>query len=257
MRIAIITLFPEVFTYLEKSIIKRARDKGLVEFIFINPRDFTTDRHRTVDDIPYGGGAGMVLKPEPIYKAVFYLRNQMGIKGNVLLTTPQGVTFNQDMADQLSKKEEIILICGHYEGFDERIRKLADIELSIGDYVLSGGELAAQVIIDSVVRLIPGAIDQESAANESFSSSILDFPHYTRPPVFEGMAVPEVLLSGHHKKIEEWRSKEAIRRTLLRRPDLIEKAVLSDKEMKILDQVFKEELESKKDKPESSSSLLL
>ncbi|MCE1247703.1 MAG: tRNA (guanosine(37)-N1)-methyltransferase TrmD [Firmicutes bacterium] len=257
MRIAIVTLFPEVFTYLEKSIIKRARDKGLVEFIFINPRDFTTDRHRTVDDIPYGGGAGMVLKPEPMYKAVFYIRNQLGLKGNVVLTTPQGSTFNQDIAKQLSEKEEIIFICGHYEGFDERIRKLADMEISIGDYVLSGGELAAQVIIDSVVRLIPGAIDEESAANESFSSNLLDFPHYTRPPVFEGMAVPEVLLSGHHKKIEEWRKKEAIRRTLVRRPDLIEKTVLSDKEMKILDEVFKEELESGKSGSASDSGFLL
>ena len=253
MQITIVTLFPEVFTYLSSSIIKRARDWGLIKIDFVNPRNFTDDKHRTVDDIPYGGGAGMILKPEPFFKALFHIRQNAEDPGDVIMATPQGEIFNQRMAHRLSEKKHLIFFCGHYEGFDDRIRRLVDDEISIGDYVLTGGELPVQVIIDSVVRLVPGVIMEESAARESFHNSLLDYPQYTRPPVFQGMTVPEILLSGHHKKIEHWRKKEAIRRTLVRRPDLIEKAVLNDEEKKALEDVFGEELERDSKKGEGNS----
>lgn len=242
MQISIITLFPEVFTYLDFSIIQRARKKGIIKISFVNPRDFTEDKHRTVDDVPYGGGRGMVLKPEPVYKAINHVKQNGQEECFVILTTPQGILLDQSIARELSLKKHLIFLCGHYEGFDERISNTADMEISIGDYVLTGGELPAQVIIDTTVRFIPGVIDQESAENDSFYNSLLDFPHYTRPPEFDGMKVPNVLLSGHHAKIEEWRKREAIKRTLVRRPDLLEKAHLTEEEKKILEDILVEEI---------------
>ncbi|MCD4784184.1 MAG: tRNA (guanosine(37)-N1)-methyltransferase TrmD [Candidatus Eremiobacteraeota bacterium] len=242
MIISIITLFPEVFTYLDFSIIQRARNKGIAEINLVNPRDFTGDKHRTVDDMPYGGGRGMVLKPEPIYKAINHVKQDERGESFVILTSPQGILFDQSIARELSLKKHLVFLCGHYEGFDERISNAADMEISIGDYVLTGGELPTQVIIDAVVRLIPGVIEQESAEKDSFSNSLLDYPHYTRPQEFEGTKVPDVLLSGHHAKIEEWRKKEAIKRTLVRRPDLLEKAHLTEEEKKILEEVLIEEM---------------
>ncbi|MHC9541948.1 MAG: tRNA (guanosine(37)-N1)-methyltransferase TrmD [Vulcanimicrobiota bacterium] len=222
MRIDIITIFPEIFTPLEKSIVKRAREAGLVEIVIHNLRDYTSDFHRTVDDAPYGGGAGMVMKIEPLFKALSRIRGENPEEAHVLLTSPQGKTFSQSMAVLLSEKKRIILICGHYEGIDERVAQhLCDDEVSIGDYVLTGGELPAMVIIDAVVRLLPGVIDEESLKSESFSEKMLDFPQYTRPREFQGWAVPDVLLSGNHKEIERWRREKRLEKTRARRPDLL------------------------------------
>lgn len=222
MLIQILTLFPEMFTGpFENSIIKRAREQKLIEFRWLNFRDYTTDKHRMVDDIPYGGGSGMVLKPEPIFRCMQFAK-QATPNAFVILLTPQGTVFNQRIAGELACKEHLIFICGHYEGFDERIRAWVDMELSIGDYVLTGGELAAMVISDAVARLVPGVLGSaESAVKDSFTDNLLDFPQYTRPVEFEGMVVPEVLLSGHHANIEKWRREQAILRTAQRRPDLL------------------------------------
>jgi tRNA (guanine37-N1)-methyltransferase len=238
LNISILTLFPEMFDGpLTSSIMRRAADSGIVSFNRVNYRDYATDRHRTVDDTPYGGGAGMVLKPEPIFRAVDDLIERTGNRPYTILTTPQGETFHQRIAEELAQKSEILFICGHYEGYDERIRTLADRELSIGDFVLTGGELAAAVMIDATVRLIPGVLgDQTSAVHDSFSQELLDFPQYTKPPVFRGMEVPEVLLSGHHARIEAWRREQALLRTAKRRPDLIREANLSPKEQEWLRQ---------------------
>lgn len=224
MLIQILTLFPEMFAGpFENSIIKRAREQKLIEFRWLNFREYTTDKHRMVDDIPYGGGSGMVLKPEPIFRCLQYAR-EAAPNPYVILLTPQGVVFNQRIAGELARHEHLIFICGHYEGFDERIRAWVDLELSIGDYVLTGGELAAMVVSDAVARLIPGVLGSaESALNDSFTDNLLDYPQYTRPAEFEGMAVPEVLLSGHHANIEKWRREQAILRTAQRRPDLLKK----------------------------------
>ena len=217
-----ITLFPEVFAPLDSSIIKRAREKELVHIFLHHLRDFTHDRHRTVDDAPYGGGSGMVLKIEPIYEALQYLSGQDARRGRVILLSPQGKMFDQDVARSLLTQERLILICGHYEGIDERVAEyLCDDELSIGDYVLTGGELAAMVVMDAVIRLIPGVIDEESALYESFNEGMLDYPHYTRPRDFRGMTVPEVLLSGNHREIERWRNEQKREKTGKKRPDLI------------------------------------
>lgn len=222
MRIDIITIFPEIFTPLEKSIVKRARESGHVEIVIHNLRDYTSDFHRTVDDAPYGGGAGMVMKIEPLFKALSRIRGENPEEAHVLLTSPQGKTFSQSMAVLLSEKKRIIMICGHYEGIDERVAQhLVDDEVSIGDYVLTGGELPAMVIIDAVVRLLPGVIDEESLKSESFSENMLDFPQYTRPREFQGWAVPDVLLSGNHKEIERWRREKRLEKTRARRPDLL------------------------------------
>ncbi len=219
----IITIFPQVVSsYLQEGILRRASQKGLLDVKVYNLRDYATDKHKTVDDYPYGGGPGMVMKVEPFYRAVSTLRSD-GIDRHVILTTPQGAVFNQERAAQLAAlKKRIVVLCGRYEGIDERVRLLmVDDELSIGDYVLTGGELAALVIVDSVARLVPGVLgDEESAANDSFEDGLLDCPHYTRPPEFMGLRVPDILLSGDHKKIEEWRKLEALKRTLKRRPDL-------------------------------------
>lgn len=232
----VITIFPAIFdAYLGESIIKRALHRGLLDVRVYNLRDFTTDKHRTVDDYPYGGGPGMVMKIEPIYNAVQAIKSD-GIERLTVMLSPQGKVYNQETAEALSREDRrILFICGRYEGIDERVRvSLVDEEISIGDYVLTGGELAALVIIDSIARLIPGVLgDEGSAKEESFTSGILDYPHYTRPPEFNGMKVPDVLLSGNHKEIWKWRRREAIRRTLMKRPDLLEKAKLSVEDYEI------------------------
>lgn len=221
MRIDILTLFPNMFKgVFEESIIKRAIDLNKVEINLINFREFTKDAHNKVDDTPYGGGAGMVLMPQPIFDCVKSLRND---SSKVILLTPDGDLFNQEKAYSLAKEKHVILICGHYEGFDERIRSICDMEISIGDYVLTGGEIPAMAIADSVVRLLPGVINEDSSNNDSFNHNLLDYPTYTKPRVYEGMEVPEVLLSGDHKKIAEYRKNESIKRTKKRRPDLLKK----------------------------------
>ena len=220
MKVDVLTLFPEMFAGpLDVSIIRRAREAGLLDLRIQNLRDFTHDRHQTVDDRPFGGGPGMVLKPEPLFEAIERLA---GEKTRVILTSPAGRVFSQAVAQELARYEHLLFICGSYEGVDERvIEALVDDEISIGDYVLTNGGLAAMVIVDAVTRLIPGALgDEESAVQESFSQGLLEYPHYTRPAEFRGMNVPEVLLSGHHAEIEKWRLEQAKARTAKRRPDL-------------------------------------
>lgn len=221
MKIDVITLFPGMFAGpLDESIIRRARDQGLLDLRIFNLRDWAQDRHKTVDDRPFGGGPGMLLKPEPIFAAVEALAVE---RTQVILLSPQGRTFNQSVARELSAHEHLLLVCGSYEGFDERIREaLADDELSIGDYVLTNGALPAMVIVDAVTRLLPGVLgDDASSSEESFSHGLLEYPHYTRPAEFRGMKVPDVLLSGHHAEIEKWRRAQAQERTMKRRPDLL------------------------------------
>jgi tRNA (guanine37-N1)-methyltransferase len=221
MRIDVLTLFPKMFeNVLGESILKRAQAKGLAEIRVHNLRDWTSDAHRSADDKPFGGGAGMVKKVEPVYEAL----EELSGKSKVILLTPQGKRLEQGLVKRLAKEKRLVLICGHYEGVDERIRELADEEISIGDYVLTCGELPALVLIDSVVRLIPGVLgDDESAKFESFENGMLEYPQYTRPAVFKGKSVPQVLLSGNHKNIEDWRKREALKRTRERRPDLLRK----------------------------------
>lgn len=222
MKIDVLTLFPKMFTgFLNESIIKRAITDKKVEINIHNIRDYSLDPHKKVDDYSYGGGAGMVLMPQPIFDAVLSLKKQ---NSHVILLTPQGKIYNQKEAYNLSKHEHIILICGHYEGFDERIRTIADVEISIGDFVLTGGEVASMAIIDSTVRLIDGVINKESHINDSFNNNLLDYPVYTHPYEYKGMKVPDVLLSGHHENIQKWRLEQQIKRTKERRPDLIEKS---------------------------------
>ena len=221
MKIDILTLFPEMFEgFLNTSIIKRAISDNKVTINIHNIRDYSLDPHKRVDDYQFGGGAGMVLMPEPIFRAVDDLKNDDSI---VILMTPQGEKFEQNIAYELKKEKHIIIICGHYEGFDERIRTLADREVSIGDYVLTGGELPSMVVTDTIVRLIDGVIDEESHLNDSFNNNLLDYPVYTKPQNFRGMEVPEVLLSGHHENIRKWRLEQSEKRTLERRPDLLKK----------------------------------
>lgn len=222
LKIDILTLFPNMFDgVFQESILKRAIDDGKIEINLINFRDFTNDPHNKVDDTPYGGGAGMVLMAQPIFDCVKSIRRE---NSKVILLTPDGIPYKQKMAYDLCREEHLILICGHYEGFDERIRSICDMEISIGDYVLTGGEVPAMVLVDSVARLIPGVINERSHLGDSFSESyLLDYPTYTKPRVFEGMEVPEVLVSGDHKRIAEYRLEESIKKTKLRRPDLLEK----------------------------------
>lgn len=220
MKIDILTLFPKMFDgFLSESIIKRAINDSKVIINIHNIRDYSLDPHSKVDDYGYGGGAGMVLMPQPIFDCVDALRTDESF---VILMTPQGVRYTQKQAYEFTLKKHLIIICGHYEGFDERIRTLADIEVSIGDYVLTGGELASMVITDSVVRLLDGVITSESHINDSFNNNLLDYPVYTKPVSFRGMDVPEVLLSGHHENIRKFRLEEQIKRTMKRRPDLFE-----------------------------------
>ncbi len=220
IQFTVLTLFPEMFTPLNESILKRAQEAGLVKIQFVNFRDYAISKHKNVDDVPYGGGAGMLLKPEPIFAAIRDLPQPCG-RRRIILMSPQGDVFRQEKAKEWSEQEELVFICGHYEGFDERIRELADEEVSLGDYVLTGGELAAMVMIDAVVRLIHGVLGEGTSAEEdSHSNSLLEYPQYTRPADFEGRQVPGILLSGHHALIKRWRRKESLRRTFLRRPDL-------------------------------------
>jgi tRNA (guanine37-N1)-methyltransferase len=225
MRFDIITIFPELFPGLVQcGIIRRAVQSGLVDIRIVNLRDFTKDRHRSVDDRPYGGGEGMIFMPEPLYEAIEFCRGQeRGSKSQVVLLTPQGKTWSQNLAAEFATIPHQILICGRYEGVDQRvIDTLVDREVSIGDFILSGGEIPAMVVLDSVVRLIPGALGcSDSAVNESFSTGLLDFPQYTRPAEFRGQSVPEVLLSGDHAKIEKWRKEQALEKTKRARPELI------------------------------------
>jgi len=290
LTIDVIALMTAPFeSYWNESIMKRAIDAGLVECHITNLREFTTDRHNTVDDMPYGGGVGMVMKPEPIFRAVEAMKKGIrgsdvecymkcsqnveieedvsnrtalndncekpdeyqdisdwdGIKKKVIVLAPTGERFTQKIAEKLSKCDHLIFICGRYEAMDERVHDgIVDMELSMGDYILTGGELAALSVIDSTVRLIPGAIGGEGAIDsESFSCGYLEYPQYTRPPIFRGMAVPEVLLSGNHKKIEKYRITEGLRRTIKRRPDLIDRDNLSSSEMSILDSLLKDSVD--------------
>jgi len=242
MQFEVFTLLPEVFPpYLESSILQRARQRGLIEVRMHNIRDYTLDKHHTTDDIPYGGGGGMVMKPEPIFYAV---ESVLGPKPDcpIILLTPQGHVFNQRMAAQISLYEKIALICGRYEGIDERIRRhLVTDEISIGDYVLTGGEIPALILIDAISRFIPGVLgDPDGAMDDSHASGLLEYPHYTRPPEFRGWTVPEVLLSGDHAKINQWRREQSLRHTLERRPDLLDKAQLSEADKKLLERIKKQ-----------------
>ncbi len=240
MKCEVITIFPEIFHgYLNTGILKRALQKKLIKVSVHNLRDYTKNRHRTVDDYPYGGGAGMVMKPEPFFAAVETISPKK-TERRVIMLSPIGKKFDQNIAEELSEeKRRLVFLCGRYEAIDERVKiSLVDNEISIGDYILTGGELAALVIIDAIARIIPGVLgDEQSAKEDSFSSGILDYPHYTRPPLFRDMAVPEVLLSGNHKDILQWRKKESLRRTLERRPDLLEKRILSIEDNKILNEL--------------------
>ncbi|MBI4683095.1 MAG: tRNA (guanosine(37)-N1)-methyltransferase TrmD [Nitrospirae bacterium] len=239
MKCDVLTIFPDIFdSYLNESIIKRARANNLLDVTLFNIRDFSSDPHRTVDDSPFGGGAGMVFKPEPIFRAMDFLRED-GEPRRVILLTPQGRPFSQSIAEDYSKEQKrFVFICGRYEGIDERVKTLADEEISIGDYVLTGGELAALVIIDAVTRLIPGALgDERSVEDESFSWGLLDYPHYTRPREFRGLSVPQVLVSGDHKEIDNWRRKEALKKTVKVRPDLIAKVKLTELDRRILSEI--------------------
>ncbi|HHY97876.1 MAG TPA: tRNA (guanosine(37)-N1)-methyltransferase TrmD [Firmicutes bacterium] len=247
MKIDILTLFPEMFNGpFSESILKRAQEKGIVEICIINIRDFALDKHKVTDDYPFGGGAGMVMKPEPVFGAIRHLKGRAESEGRsgprVILMSPQGRRFCQAIAREIATYPYIVIIAGHYEGVDERIRQcLADDEISIGDYVLTGGELPAMVLVDAVVRLLPGAISQESVISESFCDGLLEYPQYTRPREFEGMKVPEILLSGDHEKIRLWRRKESLRRTLLRRPDLIDFGSLTAEDRMLIREVAQEE----------------
>ncbi|MCU6707079.1 tRNA (guanosine(37)-N1)-methyltransferase TrmD [Paenibacillus sp. J5C_2022] len=237
MRIDVLTLFPEMFEgVLNASILGKARQKGIVALEAVNFREYSESKHKTVDDYPYGGGGGMVLKPEPVFSAVEDLQEKSKTAPRVVLMCPQGEPFTQRKAEELAGEQHLVLICGHYEGYDERIREhLVTDELSIGDYVLTGGEIPAMAVIDSVVRLLPGVLGNESSAvTDSYSTGLLEHPHYTRPPEFRGWSVPEVLLSGHHENIERWRREQSLMRTLSRRPDLLGDAELTDKERKWL-----------------------
>ena len=220
MKIDILTLFPNMFNgFLTESIIKRALEQEKVEINIHNIRDYSLLNHKQVDDTPYGGGAGMVLMCDPIFRAVDALKTKDSI---VIMLTPQGKVFNQKMAYDLVSKKHLIIICGHYEGFDERILSTVDLEISIGDYVLTGGEIPSMVITDAIVRLIDGVITNESHVNDSFNDNLLDYPTYTKPRVYNGMEVPEILLSGHHENIEKWRQEQRIKNTKEKRPDLLE-----------------------------------
>jgi len=240
MKVDVLTIFPEIFEagYLRIGILGKAIEKNLLSINIVNLRDFTDDPHRSTDDRPYGGGEGMVMKPEPIVRAVESL-GEIGSNSLRILLSPQGETFDQRLAWELSTLERLVLICGRYEGVDERVREICvDREISIGDYVLSGGELAALVVIDAVARLIPGVLgNYGSVMEDSFKDWLLEYPHYTRPRVFRGKSVPEILLSGDHERIRMWRRKEALRRTAIRRPDLLQKAHLTREDTKILEEL--------------------
>lgn len=244
MKFDILTLFPGMFdSPFGESIIRRAVERGLVDIRLHNIRDYAVDRHRTADDSPYGGGAGMVMKPEPLAACIERVKAERP-EARVIMTSPQGRLFSQPLAEELARERELVIICGRYEGIDERVRELfVDEEISLGDYVLTGGEIAAMVIVDAVTRLVPGVLgSDESAADDSFSDGLLEYPQYTRPPEFRGLAVPETLLSGNHLEIARWRRRMALRRTMERRPDLLATARLTDDDRKFLRELEKAEL---------------
>jgi tRNA (guanine37-N1)-methyltransferase len=246
MKIDVITIFPSMFgPLLSESILKRAQDSGVADISVRDLRDFTADRHRTTDDAPYGGGAGMVMKPEPFFEAVAAARcpDDAGCAEEVILLSPQGERYRQSLARELASKDHLILLCGHYEGVDERVREhLATRVISIGDYVLTGGELPAMVVIDSVVRLLPGALGAEDGAqSDSFEDGLLEYPQYTRPADFRGWRAPEALLSGHHEQVRRWRRKESLRRTRALRPDLLATAELTAEDRRLLQEIEEEE----------------
>jgi tRNA (guanine37-N1)-methyltransferase len=249
MRFDIITIFPEIFSKVfDFGIIRRAVEANLIEIHIHDLRDYTHDRHRQVDDRPFGGGAGMVMKPEPLFRAVETIANGE-TDVSVILLSPQGRLFSQPLAEEYSRKPRMVLICGRYEGVDERVvESLITDEVSIGDYVLSGGEIPSMVIVDAVTRLIPGALGcEQSAERESFAGGLLDYPHYTRPAEYRGLKAPEVLLSGNHAEVERWRRRKAVEKTLRRRPDLIQKRELSDGERKEIEEISKAIDESRTD----------
>ena len=239
IRFDVLSIFPEMLqSPLEFSLLKKAREKGLIEVGLHNIRDWAQDKHRMTDDAPYGGGCGMVMKVEPVARAVAAVK-QAGEASLVVLLTPQGEIFNQTIATELARQKQIILICGRYEGFDERIREhLADREISLGDYILTGGELSALVVIDATARLIPGVLGNDaSASGESFSQGLLEYPQYTRPAEYSGWPVPEALLSGNHARIDRWQRIEALRRTWRRRPELLEKTQLGEEDRELLEKI--------------------
>ncbi len=251
-KIFLFTIFPQFFDCFKNTgIVSRAIKRGIVSIETINIRDFATDKHKTVDDVVYGGGPGMLLKPEPIFRAYDYLVSK-GHKPYILITEPWGRKFDQDFARELSEKDEILIICGRYEGIDERVKKIVNEEVSIGDFILSGGEPAALVILDAVIRLIPGVVgDRESLKVDSFSDGLLGYPNYTRPANFRGLEVPSILTSGNHKLIESWRRWESLKRTYYKRKDLLEKVNLSEDDLMMLKAIkknisFEEFLELKK-----------
>ena len=244
MKIDVLSLFPEMFEgVLHSSIMKKAQENGAVSFGVVDFREYSPNKHKKVDDYPYGGGAGMVLKPEPLFAAVKELTTSSEKRPRIILMCPQGETFTQKKAEELAAEEQLIFLCGHYEGYDERIREhLVTDELSLGDFILTGGELAAMAMIDSVVRLLPNVLgNSDSPVLDSFSTGLLEHPQYTRPADFEGMKVPEVLLSGNHAEIEKWREEQSLRRTYERRKDLLESAPLTAHQQKILEQLKRQE----------------
>ena len=257
MNFHVLTLFPEmIMNGLETSILGRAAAKGIVSFEAVNIRDYTLERHGKVDDYPYGGGAGMVMQAEPIYRAYEALVEKIGKKPRVIYMTPQGQTFNQSIAEDLAKEEDLVFLCGHYEGVDERVLEMIATDyLSAGDYVLTGGELPAMMMIDCISRLVPGVLNNNvSAEFETFHDNLLEYPQYTRPEVFMGKKVPDILLSGHHANVEKWRREQSIIRTLKNRPELLEDAVLSKKEQKFLDELLRQQEAEKAQKVENEEN---
>ncbi|MFC0558628.1 tRNA (guanosine(37)-N1)-methyltransferase TrmD [Halalkalibacter alkalisediminis] len=243
MRIDVLSLFPEMFTgVFGSSILKHAKEAGHVTFEVIDFRQYADNKHKKVDDYPYGGGAGMVLRAQPIFDAVEDLKKKSHKQPRVVMLCPQGERYTQSKAEEFAREDHLVLLCGHYEGYDERVRQfLVTDEVSLGDYVLTGGELGAMVIADSVTRLLPGVLgNEESAVTDSYSTGLLEHPHYTRPAEFRGMTVPDILLSGHHANIEEWRQKESLKRTWERRPDLLKEKNLSEKEQRWMEDFEKE-----------------
>lgn len=243
MKIDVLTLFPEMIKGpMSHSIMKRAQERDLIDINIINFRDYGQGKHKLVDDIPYGGGAGMLLKPEPLFEAMDDIQANTTIKPRVILMDPAGRPFTQSVAEELAEEEHLVFICGHYEGYDERIRTLVTDEISLGDYVLTGGELASLVMIDATVRLLPEVLgNNESALLDSHSSGLLEHPHYTRPAEYRGMVVPEVLRNGNHKLIDEWRRKESLKRTFLRRPDMLKNSELSKEDLAYLEELKEKE----------------